>query len=146
MNGSLYAGAQTSSKRSSGSGAISHLPILVDPSHGTGKRQKVLPLSRAAVAVGVVWVLTAINVVLTLIAILSLGVAAEELGAQGVSIDRPTAKVRAERDRITAEYRGTAHALRQPIGREIAPGQRWPGHEQQQRRVLQQHAALFQVG
>jgi len=32
---------------------ISHLPILVDPSHGTGKRSKVLPLSRAAVAVGV---------------------------------------------------------------------------------------------
>jgi 3-deoxy-7-phosphoheptulonate synthase len=31
---------------------ISHLPILVDPSHGTGKRQKVLPLSRAAVAAG----------------------------------------------------------------------------------------------
>jgi 3-deoxy-7-phosphoheptulonate synthase len=31
---------------------ISHLPILVDPSHGTGKRSKVLPLSRAAIAVG----------------------------------------------------------------------------------------------
>src|ERR1700682_14575 len=31
---------------------ISHLPILVDPSHGTGKRQKVLPLSRAAIACG----------------------------------------------------------------------------------------------
>jgi len=31
---------------------LSHLPILVDPSHGTGKRDKVLPLSRAAVAVG----------------------------------------------------------------------------------------------
>lgn len=30
----------------------SHLPILVDPSHGTGRRNKVLPLSRAAVAVG----------------------------------------------------------------------------------------------
>jgi 3-deoxy-7-phosphoheptulonate synthase len=30
----------------------SHLPIVVDPSHGTGRRQKVLPLSRAAVAVG----------------------------------------------------------------------------------------------
>jgi 3-deoxy-7-phosphoheptulonate synthase len=30
----------------------SHLPILVDPSHGTGKRHKVLPLSRAAVAAG----------------------------------------------------------------------------------------------
>lgn len=31
---------------------VSHLPILVDPSHGTGKRDKVTPLSRAAVAVG----------------------------------------------------------------------------------------------
>jgi len=31
---------------------ISHLPILVDPSHGTGKRNKVTPLSRASVAVG----------------------------------------------------------------------------------------------
>jgi len=31
---------------------LSHLPIIVDPSHGTGKRNKVLPLSRAAVAVG----------------------------------------------------------------------------------------------
>jgi 3-deoxy-7-phosphoheptulonate synthase len=30
----------------------SHLPILVDPSHGTGRRHKVLPLSRAAIAVG----------------------------------------------------------------------------------------------
>ncbi len=30
----------------------SHLPILVDPSHGTGKRNKVTPLSRAAIAVG----------------------------------------------------------------------------------------------
>jgi 3-deoxy-7-phosphoheptulonate synthase len=30
----------------------SHLPIFVDPSHGTGKRHKVLPLSRAAIAVG----------------------------------------------------------------------------------------------
>ena len=31
---------------------LSHLPIVVDPSHGTGKRDKVLPMSRAAVAVG----------------------------------------------------------------------------------------------
>ena len=31
---------------------LSHLPILVDPSHGTGKRNKVAPLSRAAIAVG----------------------------------------------------------------------------------------------
>ncbi|PYS93746.1 MAG: 3-deoxy-7-phosphoheptulonate synthase [Acidobacteria bacterium] len=31
---------------------LSHLPILVDPSHGTGRREMVLPLSRAAIAVG----------------------------------------------------------------------------------------------
>ena len=31
---------------------LSHLPIVVDPSHGTGKRNKVTPMSRAAVAVG----------------------------------------------------------------------------------------------
>ncbi|HEY7515796.1 MAG TPA: 3-deoxy-7-phosphoheptulonate synthase, partial [Vicinamibacteria bacterium] len=31
---------------------ISHLPILVDPSHGTGRRDKVAALSRAAAAVG----------------------------------------------------------------------------------------------
>jgi 3-deoxy-7-phosphoheptulonate synthase len=31
---------------------LSHLPIVVDPSHGTGKRNKVTPMSRAAAAVG----------------------------------------------------------------------------------------------
>lgn len=31
---------------------LSHLPIIVDPSHGTGKRNKVLPMSRAGVAAG----------------------------------------------------------------------------------------------
>ncbi len=31
---------------------LSHLPIIVDPSHGTGRRNKVAPLSRAALAVG----------------------------------------------------------------------------------------------
>ena len=30
----------------------SHLPIIVDPSHGTGKRNKVLPMARAAIAAG----------------------------------------------------------------------------------------------
>ncbi|MFD2180502.1 3-deoxy-7-phosphoheptulonate synthase [Veronia pacifica] len=30
----------------------SHLPVLVDPSHGTGVRELVIPLSRAAAAVG----------------------------------------------------------------------------------------------
>jgi len=31
---------------------LSHLPILADPSHGTGRRDHVLPLARAAVAAG----------------------------------------------------------------------------------------------
>ena len=31
---------------------LSHLPVLVDPSHGTGKRWMVSPMTRAAIAVG----------------------------------------------------------------------------------------------
>ena len=31
---------------------LSHLPILVDPSHGTGRRDSVLPMARAAIASG----------------------------------------------------------------------------------------------
>ncbi len=32
--------------------SLSHLPILVDPSHGTGKRDKVIPMALAAIAAG----------------------------------------------------------------------------------------------
>ena len=31
---------------------LSHLPIVVDPSHGTGRREKVVPMARAAIAAG----------------------------------------------------------------------------------------------
>jgi 3-deoxy-7-phosphoheptulonate synthase len=31
---------------------LSHLPIIVDPSHGTGRREKVVPMSRASIAAG----------------------------------------------------------------------------------------------
>ena len=31
---------------------LSHLPIIADPSHGTGRREYVAPLARAAVAAG----------------------------------------------------------------------------------------------
>jgi 3-deoxy-7-phosphoheptulonate synthase len=31
---------------------LSHLPILADPSHGTGRREKVAPMGRAAIAAG----------------------------------------------------------------------------------------------
>ncbi|HWZ60869.1 MAG TPA: 3-deoxy-7-phosphoheptulonate synthase, partial [Gemmatimonadaceae bacterium] len=32
--------------------SLSHLPIVADPSHGTGSRDKVIPMARAAVAAG----------------------------------------------------------------------------------------------
>jgi 3-deoxy-7-phosphoheptulonate synthase len=32
--------------------AVSHLPIIVDPSHGTGRNDLIIPMSRAAVAAG----------------------------------------------------------------------------------------------
>lgn len=32
--------------------SLSHLPIIVDPSHGTGKRDKVIPMALAAIAAG----------------------------------------------------------------------------------------------
>lgn len=32
--------------------ALSHLPIIVDPSHGTGRHDLVIPMSRAAIAAG----------------------------------------------------------------------------------------------
>ena len=32
--------------------ALSHLPIIADPSHGTGRRDMVIPMARAAVAAG----------------------------------------------------------------------------------------------
>jgi 3-deoxy-7-phosphoheptulonate synthase len=31
---------------------LSHLPMMADPSHGTGRRDKVAPMARAAVAAG----------------------------------------------------------------------------------------------
>ena len=31
---------------------VSHLPIIVDPSHGTGKREMVIPMAKASIAAG----------------------------------------------------------------------------------------------
>jgi 3-deoxy-7-phosphoheptulonate synthase len=31
---------------------LSHLPILADPSHGTGRREKVIPMAQASIAAG----------------------------------------------------------------------------------------------
>lgn len=41
---------------------LSHLPIIVDPSHATGRRDKVVPLARAAVAAGADGVLIEVHV------------------------------------------------------------------------------------
>ena len=40
---------------------LSHLPILVDPSHGTGRRDSVLPMARAAIASGADGVLVEVH-------------------------------------------------------------------------------------
>lgn len=40
---------------------LSHLPIIADPSHGTGKRDKVLPMARAAVAVGAAGIMVEVH-------------------------------------------------------------------------------------
>jgi 3-deoxy-7-phosphoheptulonate synthase len=40
---------------------LSHLPIIVDPSHGTGRRDKVLPMARAAVAAGAAGLLVEVH-------------------------------------------------------------------------------------
>jgi 3-deoxy-7-phosphoheptulonate synthase len=40
---------------------VSHLPILVDPSHGTGRRDSVLPMARAGVASGADGVLVEVH-------------------------------------------------------------------------------------
>jgi 3-deoxy-7-phosphoheptulonate synthase len=40
---------------------LSHLPILVDPSHATGRRDSVLPMARAAIAGGADGVLVEVH-------------------------------------------------------------------------------------
>jgi 3-deoxy-7-phosphoheptulonate synthase len=41
--------------------SLSHLPIIVDPSHGTGKRDKVHPMALAAVAAGAVGLIVEVH-------------------------------------------------------------------------------------
>ncbi len=41
--------------------AVSHLPIIVDPSHAAGRRDQVIPLSRGAIAVGAVGLLVEVH-------------------------------------------------------------------------------------
>src|SRR5205823_12269971 len=40
---------------------LSHLPIIADPSHGTGLRDKVIPMARAAVAAGAAGIMVEVH-------------------------------------------------------------------------------------
>ena len=40
---------------------LSHLPVIVDPSHGTGKRSLVRPLAKASVAIGADGLMTEVH-------------------------------------------------------------------------------------
>ncbi len=78
---------------------LSHLPILVDPSHGTGKRDKVLPMARAAVAVGADGLLVEVHH------------QPDKALSDGPAIDLPRAVRQADgRDRADRTGPGTHHA------------------------------------
>jgi 3-deoxy-7-phosphoheptulonate synthase len=78
---------------------LSHLPILVDPSHGTGRREKVIPLSRAAVAVGADGLIVEVHH------------NPDEALSDGYQSIRP-----ADFDRLMTEIRGIAAVLGRTIG------------------------------
>ena len=86
---------------------LSHLPMIADPSHGTGLRDKVLPMARAAIAAG----------------------------ADGIMIEVHPTPERAMSDggqslypeqfeQLVAQVRAIAHV----IGREVAPTPGTPAH------------------
>jgi len=76
----------------------SHLPIVVDPSHGTGRRNKVLPLSRAAVAVGADGILVEVH-----------------HDPDRALSDGPQSILPAEFDRLVGEARQIAAVLRRSL-------------------------------
>ena len=82
---------------------LSHLPMIADPSHGTGLRDKVIPMARAAVAAGADGVLVEVHPTPD---------RALSDGGQSLYPDQFA--------RLVTELRAIAGA----IGREIAPGPR----------------------
>ncbi|GLX06830.1 3-deoxy-7-phosphoheptulonate synthase, partial [Microbispora sp. NBRC 16548] len=108
---------------------LSHLPVIVDPSHSGGRRDLVLPLSRAAVAVGADGLIIDVHP-----------------HPEQALCDGPQALVNGDLDDLAAVMRDfppllgrrqtTAHDLRQPLWASAATGQpvtpRWPGDLRQQ--------------
>ncbi|MEU0493791.1 3-deoxy-7-phosphoheptulonate synthase [Nocardiopsis changdeensis] len=84
---------------------LSHLPVIVDPSHSGGKRSLVLPLSRAAVAVGADGVIVDVHP-----------------HPETALCDGPQALVQED----LAELRDLAGTLAALTGRTLTPA---PGHE-----------------
>jgi 3-deoxy-7-phosphoheptulonate synthase len=82
--------------------ALSHLPIIADPSHGTGHREMVIPMARAAVAAGADGLLIEVHP------------NPERALSDGVQSLYP-----AQFERLMGEARIIAHA----IGRSIATGE-----------------------
>ena len=80
--------------------ALSHLPIIADPSHGTGVRSKVTPMARAAVAAGADGIMVEVHP------------QPERALSDGAQSLDP-----AEFDELVAQVRLIAHA----IGRTLAP-------------------------
>ncbi|MFL1378549.1 MULTISPECIES: 3-deoxy-7-phosphoheptulonate synthase [unclassified Nocardiopsis] len=85
--------------------SLSHLPVIVDPSHSGGKRSLVLPLSRAAVAVGADGVIVDVHP-----------------HPETALCDGPQALVQED----LAELRDLAGTLAALTGRTLTPA---PGHE-----------------
>lgn len=79
---------------------LTHLPVAIDPSHGTGRRPYVIPLSRAAIAVGADMLLVEVH---------PNPAEAKSDGAQSLNL--------AEFERLMREIRPIAQA----IGRRVGP-------------------------
>lgn len=82
----------------------SHLPVFVDPSHASGRRDLVLPLARAAAAVGADGIMIDVH-----------------LRPETALCDGPQALVEAELTQLADEVRAIARLLgREPAGRPLA--------------------------
>ena len=79
---------------------LSHLPMIADPSHGTGLRDKVIPMARAAVAAGADGIIVEVHP----------DARPRAVGRRAVALPRQFA-------RLVTELRAISSA----IGRELAP-------------------------
>lgn len=79
---------------------ITHLPVIVDPSHASGRRELVAPLARAAVAVGADAVMIDVHP-----------------NPRAALCDGPQALTSEDLERLTAELEAIARA----VGKELAP-------------------------